>query len=261
MWQPDGGGKVSKLTAMKAAVLLLFAGFASSAIAAEMALAIPKGGRIGIIDLVRPEVAHFHVGATEVKSFLRTYSAPWSVAEVIDDPLIQSLTSTGLKPVTLYPTERLTREKQSWIVSKPTADGLARGCMKELERVIEDNRLSALIIVAPGQNVSPEDVDGDRLQKIPDYVRGWGFSTSDDDQGRTKPVVFNLTQLLLIIKTTDGIRLEHREWGGTHEYDWPDFVPAANFKAMSSADIAKLRPVIAEVMKRQIARFVPYLRP
>jgi hypothetical protein len=241
--------------------LLLLAGVAGNAVATELALAIPKGGRIGIIDMVRPEVAHFHVGATQVKSFLRTYRAPWSVADVIDQPLMQSLTSAGLQPVPLAPTERLTREKQSWIVSKPTADGLSRGCLKELERVIEDGRLSALIIVAPGQNVSPENVEGDRLEKIPEYVRGWGFSTSDDDQGRTKPVVFNLTQMLLVIKTTDGIRLEHREWGGTHEYDWPNYVPAANFKAMSTADIAKLRPVIADVMKREIARLVPFLRP
>jgi hypothetical protein len=247
---------------MVSAGLLLLAGFANGAVAAEVSLAIPAGGRIGIIDLVRPEVAHFHVGVNPVNSFLRTYRATWSVADVIDGPLFQSLTSAGLKPVRLTPTERLTREKQSWIVEKPTSDGLSRGCMRELERVIKDNRLSALVIIAPGQNVSPDDAEGDRLEKLPEYLRGWGFSTSDDDQGRTKPVVFNLTQMLLITKTTDdGIQLEHREWGGTHEYDWPGYVPAANFKAMSNADIAKLRPVIADVMKREIAQFVPYLRP
>jgi hypothetical protein len=162
----------------------------------------------------------------------------------------------------LAPTERLTRAKQSWIVEKPTSDGLARGCMRELERVIKDNGLSALIIIAPWQNVSREGVAGDRLEKLPEYIRGWGFSTSDDDQGRTHPVVFNLTQMLLITKTADDdIQLEHREWGGMQEYDWPNYVPARNFKAMSNAEIAKLQPVIADVMKRQIARFVPYLRP
>jgi hypothetical protein len=246
---------------MRVAVLLLFAGLAGNAVAAEVDLAIPKGGRIGIIDLVRPEVAHFHVGATSVQSFLRTYPATWTVAQAIDDPLMQSLTSAGLTPVSLAPTERLTREKQSWIVSKPTSDGLPRGCIKELEHVITDENLSALIIIAPGENVSPEDVEGDRLKKIPEYVRGWGFSTSDDNEGRTKPVVFNLTQMLLVTKTTDGIRLAHREWGGTHEYDWPGYVPAADFKAMSNADIAKLAPVIEDVMQRQIGRLVPFLRP
>jgi hypothetical protein len=252
---------VSKLTALKMAGVLLLAGLASPAVAADLALAIPAGGRIGIIDMVRPDVTHFHVGATPVKSFLRTYRAAWSVADVIDKPLIASLTGMGLKPVSLQASDLLRREKQSWLVSKPTSEKLPRGCLAELERLITDSRLSALIIVAAGQNVSPEAVEGDRLQKLPDYIRGWGFSTIDDDQGRTKPVVFNLTQMLLVTKTTDGVRLEHREWGGTHLYDWPNFVPAADMKAMSNADIAQLRPVIADVMKREIAQVVPYLRP
>jgi hypothetical protein len=32
-------------------------------------------------------------------------------------------------------------------------------------------------------------------------------------------------------------------------------------KAMTDPDIAKLRPVITDVMKRQIARFMPHLQP
>jgi hypothetical protein len=252
---------VSKLTAMRIACLLLLAGFSSNVVAAEIALAIPKGGRIGIIDMVRPDVTHFHVGSTPVKSFLRTYRASWSVADVIDQPLMASLTAMGLKPVQLRPSERLQREKQSWFVSRPDSEKLPRGCLHELEKLITDGDLSALIIVAAGQNVSPSDEAGERLRQLPDYIRGWGFSTSDEIDGRTKPLVFNLTQLLLVSKTTDGVRLEHREWGGGQLYAWPNFVPAADMKAMPAASIATLRPVIAEVMKQQIAAFVPYLRP
>jgi len=246
---------------MGVVVLLLFAALASSAVASEFALAIPAGGRIGVIDMVRPEVAHFHVGATPTKSFLHTYPATWSVADMIDEPLIRSLTEMGLEPVSLTASELMRREKQSWLVSKPTSETLPRGCLKELERIITDRGLSALVIVAAGQNVSPPDVEGSRLHELPEYIRGWGFSTNDEDEGRTKPVVFNLTQMLLVSKTTDGVRLEHREWDGSHEYEWPSYVPAANLKAMSTTDIAKLRPVIAAVMKRQIARLIPYLRP
>jgi hypothetical protein len=252
---------VSRIKAIGLAGLLVLASIASTAVAAELALAIPAGGRIGIIDMVRPDVTHFHVGATEVGSFLRTYPATWSAADVIDEPLIWSLTQMGLKPVSLRASERLRREKQSWIVSKPTSEKLPRGCLEELERVITAEGLSALIIVASGRNVSPEEADAERLEKIPEYIRGWGFSTSDENEGRTKPLVFNFTQMLLVAKTTDGVRLEHREWGGHQVYPWPNFVPPSNMKAMSNADIAKLRPVITDVMKRQIARFTPYLRP
>jgi hypothetical protein len=247
-----------------AVVLLLagLAGFANSAAAAEVALAIPKGGRIGIIDMMTPDVTHFHVGASPVKSFLRTYRTPWSVADVIDEPLIWSLTNAGFEPVSLQASELLRRQKQSWILAKPTAQKLSGACLEELGRLINEEQLSALIIVAAGPNVSPEAVEGNRLKRLPDYIQGWGFSTSDDNEGMTKPVVFNLTQMLLVGKTTgDEVRLEHREWGGTYVYEWPNFVPSPDMKAMSDGDVAKLRPVITDVMKRQIARFMPHLQP
>lgn len=252
---------MSKIRAMGLAAVVLLAGLASNAAAAELPLAIPSGGRIGIIDMMAPDVTHFHIGATPVKSFLRTYRAPWSVADVIDEPMIWALTNAGLEPVSLQASELLRRQKQSWIVSNPTSQKLPRGCLEELERVIGEERLSALIIIAAGPNVSPEAVEGNRLKRLPEYIQGWGFSTSDDNEGLTKPVVFNLTQLLLVGKTTDGVRLEHREWGGTYVYEWPNFVPSPDMKAMTDPDIAKLRPVITDVMKRQIARFMPHLQP
>jgi hypothetical protein len=242
-----------------AAIVLLTSG---AVIGAEMPLAIPAGGRIGIIDLMPPDVTHFHVGATPVKSFLRTYRATWSVADVIDEPLIWSLTNAGLEPVSLQASEVLRRQKGPWIVSNPRASKLSRACLGEMKRVIDDERLSALIVIAPGPNTSPESVEGDRLRKLPEYIQGWGFSTSDEPGGLTKPVVFNLTQMLLIQKTTeDTVRLEHREWGGTYIYEWPNFTVPTDIKTLPETEVAKLGPVITDVMKRQIARLVPHLQP
>jgi hypothetical protein len=233
----------------------------SSATAEEMPLAISKGGRIGIIDMMTPDVTHFHIGATPVKSFLRTYRAAWSVADVIDEPLIWSLTNIGLEPVSLQASELLRRQKQSWIMSNPQKTKLARGCLEELQRVMSEESLSALILIAPGPNSNPESVEGNRLKKLPDYIQGWGFSTSDEIDGITKPVVFNLTQILVVQKTTEGVRLEHREWGGSYVYEWANFAPPADLKALPDGEVAKLKPVIADVMKRQIARVTPQLQP
>jgi hypothetical protein len=238
--------------------MLLVAGGVS---AAELPLAIPAGGRIGIIDLMTPDLTHFHVGATPVKSFLRTYRGSWSTADVIDEPLIWALTNAGLEPVSLQASELLRRQKQSWIVANPQATKLSRACLEEVQRVITDERLSALIIVAAGPNTSPESVEGNRLKKLPEYIQGWGFSTSDEPGGLTKPLVFNLTQMLLIGKTTDGVRLQHREWGGNFVYEWENFTVPPDVKTIPDEEVAKLRPVITDVMKRQIARVIPQLQP
>jgi hypothetical protein len=250
---------VSNIKAIWIAGVLLLASGAS--VGAEIPLAIPAGGRIGVIDMMVADVTHFHVGETAVKSWLKTYRPPWSVADVIDEPLIWSLTNAGLEPVSLQASDLLRREKGDWIIENPTGTKLSRACLREMQRVINDERLSALILIAPGPNATPESVEGNRLRKLPDYIQGWGFSTSDEPEGLTKPVVFNLTQMLLIQKTTEGVRLEHREWGGTYVYEWPNFAPPADMKSMPEAEVAKLRPVIADVMKRQIARLVPHLQP
>lgn len=250
---------MSKLKAGFVLGLFLFAG--GLAAAAEMPLAIPAGGRIGIIDLTLPDVTHFHVGATPVKSFLHTYRPSWTTADVIDEPLIWSLTNSGLEPVAIQPSEDLKRHKQKWIIAKPESDKLPGDCLDELQKTIDDNMLSAIIIVAPGPNVTPDAVEGNRLKKLPEYIQGWGFSTSDEPDGITKPIVFNLTQMLVVGKTTDGLRLEHREWGGNYVYEWANFTPPADLKVIPDSEIAKLRPVIADVMKRQIARVVPHLQP
>jgi hypothetical protein len=239
-------------------VLLLTAG---TAMGADVALAIPAGGRVGIIDMMMPDVTHFHVGEKQVNSFLHTYRPTWSTADVIDEPLIWSLTNIGLEPVSLQATDLLRRQKRSWIVNNPESRKLSGDCLDELGRLISDENLSALIIVAPGLNTSPESVEGDRMRKLPEYIQGWGFSTSDEPGGLTKPVVFNLTQMLLIGKTTDGVRLEEREWGGAYVYEWANFTVPPDVKVIPEAEIAKLKPVITDVMKRQIARLVPHLQP
>jgi hypothetical protein len=251
---------VSKRIWIGLAGWLLLAGSVASA--AELALAIPAGGRIGIIDMMTRDVTHFHVGASPVKSFLRTYRASWSPANVIDEPLISALTKAGLEPVSLQASELLRRQKQSWIVSKPEATKLPRGCLGELQRVITEGRLSALLIIAPGLNTSPESVEGNRLRNLPQYIQGWGFSTSDEPGGLTRPVLFNLTQMLLVQKTTDGgVRLEHREWGGNEAHEWTSFSPPADIRTLPETELSKLRPVVTDVMKRQIARVVPHLKP
>ena len=222
---------------------------------------IPAGARIGIIDMMSTDVTHFHVGKAPVNSFMRTYRGPWSLSEVIDEPLIYTLTNAGFEPVAVQPSDLLRRQRQQWIISTSESNKLPRACNEELDHIMTDQSLVALIIVAAGPNTNPESVDGNRLKKLPNYVQGWGFSTSDEPEGTTKPVVFNLTQMLLVHKTLDNTRLQYREWGGGYVYEWSNFAPGADLKTLPDTEIAKFRPVIADVMKRQIARLMPHIKP
>jgi hypothetical protein len=225
------------------------------------ATAIPAGGRIGIIDMVTNDVTHFHIGKSEATSFMRTYRGNWVAADLIDDPLIASLNSAGFQPVAVPASDTLRKERRSWIIEKPRQERLARGCMKELARIMVEQNLAALIVVAPGQNSEPEYVDGDRFSRLPGTLNGFGFSTSDQPIGTTKAGVFDFTQFLVVAKDGDDAEVVLRDWGGNRVYDWPGFTPGADPKSMTHEQIGELYPVLADALKKRIdSRLMPRLK-
>ena len=243
------------------AACLLTAGTLASAVAwGANELALPVGARVGIVVMMPTDFTHYHVGKVPSASFMRTYRVEWPASEVVDDPLAGQLKGAGFEPVFLDPTEQLRRQRQAWIISSPQATKLPRAAMEEIGRIITAETLQALIIVAPGANNNPESVLGNRLRKLPAYVQGWGFSTSDESGGTTKPVVFNLAQMLLIGTTGDEAALVVREWGGGFVYEWANFEPGDDLKTLPQTEIDKLRPVIADVLLRQIARLMPHIK-
>ena len=223
-------------------------------------LSLPVGARVGIIVMMPTDVTHYHVGKNPSASFMRMYRVAWPASEIVDDPLAGQIKGAGFEPVFLDPSEVLRRQARSWIIMTPTAAKLPNAAMDELDRILTAENLQALILVAPGPNANPESVAGNRLRKLPAYVQGWGFSTSDDAGGITKPVVFNLTQMLLIGKINKNTDLTYREWGGGFVYEWANFDPGADLKALPQSEIDKFRPVITDVLQRQMSRLMPHIK-
>lgn len=206
------------------------------------------------------DVTHFHVGKVQQASFMRTYRLTWPSTESVDDPIAAMLKGMGFEPVFLDPTEQLRRQRQNWIVANPHANKLPRAAEEEIQRILDADNLQGLVIVTPGANSNPDSVAGNRLRKLPSYVQGWGFSTSDEPEGVTKPVVFNLTQMLLIGRAPESPELIFRDWGGDFVYEWAGFQPGEDLKALSPDEISKFRPVIQDIVQRQIGRISPRLK-
>jgi hypothetical protein len=223
-------------------------------------LSLPAGARIGIIAMLPTDVTHYHVGRNPQGSFMRTYRVAWPVAELIDDPLAAQVKGAGFEPVFLDPSELLRRQARSWIIMAPQSARMPNAAMEEIQRIISAENLAALIVVAPGPNANPESVSGNRLRKLPVYVQGWGFSTSDEPNGVAKPVVFNLVQMLLFGTTGASAELAFREWGGGYVYEWANFDPGTDLKTLSPEEIDKFRPVVSDVIQRQIGRLMPHIK-
>jgi hypothetical protein len=242
-----------------ASTLVAITAASTMALGAEE-LALAAGERVGIIVMMPTDVTHYHVGKSSTGSFLRTYKVEWPASEIVDDPLAAELQKAGFEPVFLDPTENLHRQRQQWIISSPQAAQLPRAAMEEIERITTAENLQALVIVTPGSNKNPESVQGNRLRKLPAYMQGWGFSTSDETGGITTPIVFNLTQMLLVGRPGSSTELVFREWGGGFVYEWSDFDAGADLKTLPQSEIDKFRPVITDVMRRQLARLMPHIK-
>jgi hypothetical protein len=250
------------MTGIRAVLIACIVGLCGVAQAADAPPAIPAGARIGIIDMVTNDVTHYHVGKSEKTSFLRTYRSHWVAQDIFDDPLITILIAAGFQPVTVQASPALVKERDSWLIKNPTSDRLARGALKEFSRILTEQDLGALIVVAPGANSEPAFDARQRMTRLPSDTRGFGFSTSDDPDGVTKPLVFDFTQMLLLARTPDGAQLSLRDWGGVRLYDWPGFDPGPNIKALTDVQIGQLQPVFADVVKRRIdSRLMPRLKP
>jgi hypothetical protein len=243
------------------AALLVAAGFvlvSGNGVAEDLSL--PAGARVGIIVMMPSDVTHYHVGKNPQGSFMRTYRVTWSTSEIVEDPLAAQLKSAGLEPVFLDPSDLLKRQARSWIISPPQGTKMPNVALEEVQRIVAAENLKALVLVAPGPNANPESVAGNRLRKLPVYVQGWGFSTSDEANGVARPVVFNLVQMLLFGTVGNNMELAFKEWGGGFVYEWANFDPGADIKTLPPEEIDKFRPVITDVLQRQIGRLLPHLK-
>jgi hypothetical protein len=219
---------------------------------------VRAGGRVGIIEMVTNDVTHFHVGRTDMTNYMRTYRGDWGATELIDVPLMNALADAGFQPVAVEASETLRKEKQAWLIQKPTANKLKGGCLKELGRIMTDLNLAALIVVAPGANSDPEFT----WARLPNTVQGFGLMTSEEANGVTKAAVFDFTQFVMVANTADGAELVARDWGANLPYDWPGFDPRANLKVLTNGQLAQIRVVLESAMKKRITtRVVPRLKP
>jgi hypothetical protein len=218
-------------------------------------LPLQKGARVGVVNLLDPEVTHFHNAKVLTQSFLKTHPVNWQVDSMLSDAVTQRLTQLGLVPVAVGPSDAILHDRDQVFVDNSVAKGLPRECAKQLAALAASERLDALIVLAPGLNNSSQ-AGGLVRRGLPDYLRGWGFVTSDSKE---KPSLFNMTQLLLIATAPDGATLRAREWGGGYSDEWLDDASPPDLKLMPAEELDKLQPLFGRILARQSERLMVWI--
>jgi len=217
-------------------------------------LTLPKGARVGVIDMLDPEIAHFHTSRVLTQSFLKTYTVTWPIEGLLQDALTQPLAQLGLVAVPLGASDALNHDRDELFVNNSVAKGLPRSAATELAQVAAAEHLDALILLLPALNNSAQAAGADRPKTLPEYLRGWCLVTKAE--GAEKPSLYNITQLLLIGVTPEGATLGAREWGGSYSADWPSFAAPPDLKHLPDSQLAELQPLFAHILKRQASHLL-----
>ncbi len=217
-------------------------------------LLLPKGARVGVVNLLYPEVTHYHSAKVLKDSFLKTDMVDWSADAMLADALKDRAAQMGLTLVPLAPGAELEHAREDCFLNNGFGKSLPKECVLPLGHLLNNQQLQALIVLAPGLNNATHGGSA-RRKDLPDYLRGWGFVSGEATQDG-KPALFSMTELLLIAPTPAGPELKGHEWGGNYALEWTSFVPPPDLKALPSTYYAQLQPLFEGILSRETARLL-----
>jgi hypothetical protein len=211
---------------------------------------IARGTQIGVVNLLKAEVMHYHTAKDSNNSFLKIRTVKWPVDAMLTEALQGELEQLGLTLTTVTATDSLTRARESCFVNAALVDGLPRNCSATLVEQASSAGVSYLIIMAPGLNNS-DHAGHSRSQSVTESMRGWGFLTNERAGSKDKPTLFSEIELLLISISPKGATLRARQWGGIYTSQWQGYMVPANPKEIPLEQLNQLQPLFAAMLSQQ----------
>ena len=209
-------------------------------------LALPAGARVGVVNLLDPEVTHFHASRQIENSFLKTYTVNWSVSAMLLTAVKDRLGQLGLTPVPVAAGDALRRARENCFLDAALAKGLPKECAALYAQLAASSGLSAIIALGPGRNDSAH-AGGARHKDLPEYLRGWCFVTGGPDP---QPVLLDMTELLLVAVQGSKAELIGRAWGGDGK-NWTGYQAPPDLKAFPEQQLNQLQPFYGAMLKQQ----------
>lgn len=219
-------------------------------------LMLHKGARVGVVNIMDAEVTHFHASKNLAESFFKTHLLNWNLDSMLADAVSQRLTQLELVAVPLGASDALLHDRDENFLNNSVAKGLSKEVARQFAQMAAAERLEALIVLAPALNNSSQAGGGAYRKDLPDYLRGWGYVTGDP---KTAPVLFNMTQVLLIGITPDGAKLQARDWGGEYTDQWADYVAPPDPKRPPLDLLDKLQPLFGRILLKEGGRVTNWI--
>jgi hypothetical protein len=216
---------------------------------------LPKGTQVGVVNILEPEVMHYHAARQTINSYFKIQAVNWNVDEMLLTALQAQPATANLTLTPVAANGALLRSRESCFVNAPLAKGLPRNCSAALVELANSANVRYLVVMAPGLNNADHSDGGPRLETS-SMLRGWGFVTHEFAGSKDKPNLFCEVELLLIAVTPEGATLRAREWGGSYNYRWQSYTVPADPKMVPPEQLNQLQPLFATILGRQAKDFM-----
>ena len=211
---------------------------------------IAKGAQIGVVNLLSPEVMHYHAAKDVNDSFLKIQAVNWTVDDMLAEAVKGQLDSRGLTLTPLIPTDSLQRARERCFVNAALADGLPKNCSVPLLEQASSGGVNYLIVMAPGLN-NADHAGSNRSEGVTASMRGWGFLTRERAGPKDKPILYAEVELLLVSVTPEGATLRARQWGGGYSLLWQTYTLPPDPKAIPEDELNEMQPLFTAMLSRQ----------
>jgi hypothetical protein len=220
---------------------------------------ITKGAQVAIVNLLNPEVMHYHAARDSNDSFLKVQAVSWPIDAMLVDVLRERFAQRGLTLAPVAPTDALTRARESCFVNASLADGLPKSCAAPLTEQASSAGVSYLILMAPGLN-DANHAGSARIEGVTAMMRGWGVLTRERATAKERPVLFNEVELLLVSVGPEGVQLRARQWGGLYTSQWQTYTPPSDPHQIPTEQLDELRPAFSALLARQATALMDQVR-
>jgi hypothetical protein len=182
---------------------------------------LPKGTRIGVVNILDPEIMHYHAARQTINSYVKIQPVKWNVDEMLLAALQAQPAAANLSLTPVAPTDSLLRARESCFVNAALAKGLAKTCSAALVELASSAEVSYLVVMAPGLNNTDHSDGGPRLE-ISSTLRGWGFVTHEFAGSKDKPnLPFHPTpRCSRLNRSSSCSRCSRPSWNARHKTSW-----------------------------------------
>jgi hypothetical protein len=244
--------KTSRVRGLAAVLLACLAVTDATSFAKERTpKVIAKGAQVGVVNLLKAEVMHYHAARDSAESFLKILPVGWPVDDMLAGAVKGPLEQLGLTAMPMAPTDALEHVRESCFVNAKLAEGLPKNCAAPLIDQAGSSGVNYLILLAPGLN-DANHAGSYRVEDVTSAMRGWGFLTSQRAGAKDKPPLFNEVELLLIAVSPEGATLYARQWGGLYKSQWETYTMPADLKQFPAEQLDQLQPLFAGLLSRQV---------